>query len=117
MFAIHVDDLVQQASALVYSGAGVAAVFAGDFLTLFVYWELTAVASAMLVWAARTQRARSAGLRYLVIQVASGGLLLAGAVIQWHQSGSLTFGAMSLSTLAGALVFLSFGIKCAFPLL
>jgi len=117
MFAIHVDDLVEQASALVYSGAGIAAVFAGDLLTLFVYWELTAVASALLVWAGRTPQAYAAGLRYLVIQVASGALLLAGAVILWRQTGSLAFGAMDVGTLAGALVFVSFGIKCAFPLL
>jgi len=117
IFAIHVDDLVEQASALVYSGAGIAAVFAGDLLTLFVYWELTAVASALLVWAGRTPQAYAAGLRYLVIQVASGALLLAGAVILWRQTGSLAFGAMDVGTLAGALVFVSFGIKCAFPLL
>ena len=117
IYALHEDDLVQQGSALVYSGAAVAAVFAGDLLTLFVYWELTAVASALLVFAARTPRARSAGLRYLVIQVASGAFLLAGAVLQWHRSGSLAFTPMSLGTLAGSLVFLGFGIKCAFPLL
>jgi multicomponent Na+:H+ antiporter subunit D len=117
IFALHVDDVVQQGSALVYSGAAVAAVFAGDLLTLFVYWELSAVASALLIWAARTPGARSAGLRYLIIQVASGGFLLAGAVLQWHQSRSFAFGAMSLGTLAGVLVFLGVGIKCAFPLL
>lgn len=117
IYALHVDDLVQQVSAAIYSGAAVAGVFAGDLLTLFVYWELTSVASALLVWAGRTPRARAAGLRYFVIQVGSGAFLLAGAVLQWHQTGSLAFGAMRLDTLAGALVFLSFGVKCAFPLL
>ncbi len=71
-------DTVQHVAALVYAGAAIGAVFAGDLITLFVYWELTAVASVFLIWAGRTERAYRAGMRYLIIQVGSGVLLLAG---------------------------------------
>ncbi|HXV77933.1 MAG TPA: hypothetical protein VD788_16610 [Candidatus Polarisedimenticolaceae bacterium] len=55
IYALHVKDAVQQVAGLVYAGAGIAAVFAGDLITLFVYWELTAIASVFLVWASRNE--------------------------------------------------------------
>ncbi len=54
--------------------------YAGDLITLFVFWELTAITSVFLIWARRTERAYRAGMRYLIIQVGSGVLLLAGAL-------------------------------------
>jgi multicomponent Na+:H+ antiporter subunit D len=117
VYALHVDDNVQHVAALIYAGSAVAAVFAGDLITLFVFWEGTAIASVFLIWARRNERAYRAGLRYLVIQVGSGVLLLAGVVIHYRQTGSLAFERMALETPAGMLIFLAFGIKCAFPLL
>ena len=61
-----------------YAGAAIAALFAGDLITLFVYWELTAITSLFQIWAQRTERAFRAGLRYLIIQVGSGVLLAFG---------------------------------------
>ena len=78
IYSWHVTDRLQQAAAPAYAGAAIAAAFAGDLLTLFVFWELTAVTSVFLVWASRTSSAFRAGLRYLIIQVGSGVLLLAG---------------------------------------
>ena len=54
------------------------AVLAGDLVTLFICWELAAVSSVFLIWARRTQRAYRAGMRYLLAQIGSGVLLLAG---------------------------------------
>ena len=108
---------VQYASAVVYAGSGLGAVFAGDFITLFVFWELLGVSSVFLVWARRTPRAVAAGMRYLIVHVGSGVVLLAGAMVHAHGTGSLDFGQMELRGLAAWLVFLAFGVKAAFPLL
>jgi multicomponent Na+:H+ antiporter subunit D len=115
--ALHVDDTVQHVAALIYAGSAVGAVFAGDLVTLFIFWEGTAIASVFLIWASRTERAYAAGLRYLVIQVGSGVLLLAGIIVHYRQTGSIAFEHIGLGSLASLLFFLSFGIKCAFPLL
>lgn len=117
LFALHIKDRRQHAAALIYAGSAIAALYAGDLVTLFVYWELTAVSSVVLVWARERPRARRAGLRYLVVQVLSGVLLMAGAIYQWQETGSLAFSHSSLATPAGLLLFLAFGIKAAFPLL
>ena len=51
LYSLHVEDDTQHVAALVYAGAAIGAVFAGDLITLFVYWELTAISSVFLVWA------------------------------------------------------------------
>ena len=117
LYALNDDDPVQQTSGMIYAGAAVGAVLAGDLISLFVYWELTAIASVFLILAAGTEKARRAAMRYLIIQVGSGVLLLAGALMHVTDTGSIAFVHFGLETTAGKLIFLAFGVKCAFPLL
>ena len=117
LYALHVRDTMQQAASLVYAGAAIGAVLAGDLITLFVYWELTAISSVFLILARRTERAYRASMRYLIIQVGSGVLLLAGVVLHFQQTGSLAFGSLGVVSTGTGLIFIAFGIKCAFPLL
>ncbi len=117
LYALHVEDTLQHVAALVYAGAALGATFAGDLITLFIFWELTAVSSVFLIWARRTERAYRSGVRYLIIQVGSGVILLAGIILHAHETGSIAFDNIGLSGLASTLIFIAFGIKCAFPLL
>jgi len=117
LFALHVQDRAQHVAAMLYAGSALGAVFAGDLITLFVFWELAALTSVFLVWARRSPQALGAGWRYLVIQIVSGLLLLAGVLLRWHETGSLAFDYLGLQGLSGWLMFTAFGIKCAFPLL
>ena len=117
VFSLHVDDRSQHVAALLYAGSAIGAVFAGDLLTLFLFWEILALTSAFLIFANRTDRAWGAGMRYLVIQVLSGVLLLAGALMLYRHSGSLAFNHIGLNGAGSFLIFIAFGIKCAFPLL
>ena len=81
LYAWHVKDVMQQVATLGYAGAAIGGVFAGDLLTLFLYWEGTAVTSVFLIWARRTEGAYHTGMRYLIIQVLSGVLLLMGCLL------------------------------------
>lgn len=117
LYALHVRDSFQQSAGLIYAGSAIGAVFAGDLVTLFIFWEGVAISSVFLIWAARNERAYRAGMRYILVQIGSGALLFAGVLIHYRQTGSLVFGAISLASPGAALIFLAFGIKCAFPLL
>ncbi|MGI9627372.1 MAG: Na(+)/H(+) antiporter subunit D [Longimicrobiales bacterium] len=110
------SDTVQHVSAVVYAGSALGAVFAGDFVTLFVFWELLAISSVFLIWTRRTPESLSAGMRYLIVHVVSGVTLLAGAMVLFHETGDLAFNFVGLNGLAGWLIFLALGIKAAFPL-
>jgi multicomponent Na+:H+ antiporter subunit D len=120
------DDIVGNASAglqhvaaMVYAGSALGAVFAGDFITLFIFWELLAISSVFLVWARKSERSYATGFRYLIIHVISGVLLLSGALMLAHETGSIEFGDVGLvgTGAAGWILLLSFGIKAGFPLL
>lgn len=108
---------VEDSSALIYSGAAVAAVFVGDLLSLFVFWELTAIASVFLIFKSGTRAAYGAGMRYLGVQILSGLLLLMGTVQLFQASGDLSLRQLELGNAGTWLLFLAFGIKAAFPLM
>ncbi len=117
VYSLHVRDTVQQVAGMLYAGSGLGAVFAGDLLSLFVFWEMLAVTSVFLIWARGTRRSYVTGMRYLIIQVLSGISLLVGALFYGAENGTLEFGYIGLEGVAGWLIFLAFGIKCAFPVL
>jgi multicomponent Na+:H+ antiporter subunit D len=117
IYALHLEDRLQHVAGLVYAGAALGAVFAGDLLTLFFFWETISIASVFLIWAARTPRAYRAGMRYLAVQIGSGLLLLLGLLLHYRATGSLAFEHIGLESPGGPLIFFAFGIKCAFPLL
>ena len=75
VYALHVKDDSQHISALTYAGGALGVTFAGDFLSLYVFWELMAVSSVLLVWMNREASAVAAGFRYLLVHV-FGGLMV-----------------------------------------
>lgn len=115
IYAFEVRDRMQQVAAMLYAGSALGAVFAGDLLTLFIFWELLALTSVFLILARRTARAFGAAMRYLVIQVGSGVLLLAGALMVIADTGETAFTQMTLDGPGPWLIFLAVGIKCCFP--
>jgi len=117
LYAWQEKDTLQLSCMFIYAGAAIGAVLAGDLLTLFIFWEITAVSSAILIWANRTTGAMRAGQRYFIIHVASGLFLLAGSIVHYYTTGSLTFDHIGINGLAGWLILIAFAIKCAFPLL
>ncbi len=117
VYSLHLRDTVQSVTGVLYAGSALGAVFTGDLITLFVFWEMLAVSSVFLILARRTDRAQAAAMRYLIIQVLSGVILLAGVLIRVAETGSVAFDFIGLGGLGAGLIFLAFGIKCAFPLL
>ncbi|PHS42046.1 MAG: Na(+)/H(+) antiporter subunit D [Robiginitomaculum sp.] len=116
IFALHEKCKITDTSALIYTGAGIGAVFAGDLITLFIFWELLALSSVFIVWRGGP-KSYPAGMRYLAMHILSGVLLLAGLVIYGRETGSYAFNNIGLDAPGGWLMLLAFGIKAGFPLL
>ncbi len=89
VYSFHQKETGQQSAALLYAGGALGVTFAGDYLTLFVFWELMAIASTYLIWARRTREAENAGMRYLLVHLFGGGLLLLGILMHISKTGSL----------------------------
>ena len=97
VYALHVDDDAQHMSALTYAGAALGVTFAGDLITLFLFWELMAISSTLLIWTRRNRSAIAAGYRYLLVHVFGGLLLLAGIAISLVETGTVIFDNMGSS--------------------
>lgn len=117
LYALHVEDRVQNIAGLAYAGAALGVIFAGDFLTLFVFWELLTICATFLVLARRTPEAFGAGFRYFMVHVAGGLCLLAGILLHVQQTGSVAVTFLGLNGLASYLIFIGVGVNCAWPLL
>ena len=115
IYGSHIKDWKEQLAILSYSGAAIAALHAGDLFTLFLWWEATAFTSVILIFCGKTYRAYKSAIRYIVIQVGSGILLLSGAILLFQNSNEAIFQELDVNSTAGLLVFIAFGIKAAFP--
>ena len=117
IYALHLKDDLQHVAGLIYAGSSLGVVFAGDFFSFFVFWEMLTVSSVMLIWSRRTRRSLYAGYRYVLVHAAGGLCLLAGIALHVNQTGSIEFGYIGLDGLGSYLIFLGFGINCAWPIL
>ncbi|MDP3051415.1 MAG: Na+/H+ antiporter subunit D, partial [Eubacteriales bacterium] len=75
IFALHLKQPGELVAGFLYAGSSLGVVFAGDLFSLFIYWEVMALASVMLIIARKTKGASAAGGRYIMVHL-FGGLLL-----------------------------------------
>ena len=117
VYALHVHDDAQHVAALTYAGGALGVTFAGDFLSLFLFWEMTAVSAALIVWLRREPAAVAAGFRYVLVHLFGGLCLLGGIVLHWGRTGSLTFGDMTpyAGSAAFTLILVAFLVNAAVP--
>jgi multicomponent Na+:H+ antiporter subunit D len=104
----------ERASALTYAGAAMGVVLAGDLMTLFVFWEVKAVASTFVILHRRGGGSARAGMRYLFVHLVGGKLLLAGVLWHYARTGSLAFESMTLGV-ATSLILVAFLLSAAVP--
>ncbi|MEM9737403.1 MAG: proton-conducting transporter membrane subunit, partial [Pseudomonadota bacterium] len=98
LFALWQERVAELAAALVYAGAAICVTFAGDVITLFVFWEVMAIASTLVI--AMGPKAGGSALRYAVIHFFGGVLLMVGVAGHVFQTGSTAFGPMEATTWA-----------------
>lgn len=108
-----VADARQTAYSLVYMGAGVAAVLAGDWLTLLGSWELLAVSATVLVWHYGGDAVRPA-FRYAIYHLIGGAFLVAGVVVHYTTAGTFVYDGSFTGGLATTLALVGVGVNLGF---
>ncbi len=115
VYSLHEKDSMQLVAAFLYAGSSLGVVFAGDFFTLFIFWEIMAFASVCLVCARNTDAARKASFRYILVHLFGGLLLLAGIVMHVSATNSIEFKFLGLGGTAEILILLGFALNAAIP--
>ena len=96
LFALNQDRRLELSGALLYAGAAVGVTFSGDLLTLFMFWEVMAIGSTLVVWAGNTEAAGRAGRRYVNAHLLGGAIMMAGIALHVQASGSILIPKMVL---------------------
>ena len=117
LYGLHVKGNAQHIAAWFYVAGSIGAIYAGDYLTLFLFWELMAFSSVFLIWFRGRRESLGAGLRYLLVHVAGGLALLAGMVLQCKSAGSWAFNPLDVHhpTVAIYLIMAGFILNAAVP--
>lgn len=115
LYSLHVKENSQHIAAICYGGSALGVVFAGDFLTLFIFWEIMALSATFLVWTNKSKEAYGAGIRYLLVHIFGGLCLLIGMFMHVYETGSIEFGYIGLNNISSWLILIGFGINCGFP--
>jgi multicomponent Na+:H+ antiporter subunit D len=89
LFALDRTSTLELSSAFVYAAGALGVVFAGDWITLFVWWEVMAIASTVIVVCGGAH-ARGPAFRYALVHFLGGVLLMAGIAGEITTSGSTT---------------------------
>ncbi|MGI6588096.1 MAG: Na(+)/H(+) antiporter subunit D [Peptococcia bacterium] len=115
IYALHIDRPGETMAALFYAGSSLNVIFAGDWLTLILFWEIMAISSVFLIWNRRRPQSLAAGFRYILIHLLGGSLLLAGIFLQ------VSGGQLAITSLTGMqgwaywLILLGISINAAIP--
>jgi len=91
IYGLHVKDDLQHMAAWFYVAGSLGVIYCGDYLVLFLFWELMAFASTFLIWFNKDEGSLAAGYRYLLVHTFGGVVLLLGFVLRYQATGDLSF--------------------------
>ena len=118
VYGLHVENPLEQSAAWVYVAGSLGVIFCGDYLTLFLFWEIMAFSSVFLVWFRRRKESLATGYRYLLVHTAGGLMLLAGIVLRYKATGGdMSFGPIGVDSpqLYTWLILAGFLLNAAVP--
>ena len=115
LFALRQKSRLELPSAFLYAGSATGVALAGDLVTVFVFWELMAIGSTLVLWSAATPQSYRASLRYLMIHLLGGVILFAGIAGHVVQAGDAAFARIALDTPAHWLILAGFLINAGAP--
>ena len=117
IYGLHVKETGQHIAAFLYVAGSLGVTLCGDYLTLFIFWELMAFASTFLVWYRKKTRSIEAGFRYLLVHTAGGLVLLAGIFLRYKNIHDLSFVQIAANgaTFADYLIMIGFMLNAAVP--
>jgi multicomponent Na+:H+ antiporter subunit D len=98
IYGMHVEDEWQHIAAWFYVAGSLGAIYAADYITLFLFWEMMAFASTFLIWARKDEEALAAGFRYILVHTFGGVVLLLGFVLRYQATGDLSFGQLNVTS-------------------
>ncbi|MBI1396685.1 MAG: Na(+)/H(+) antiporter subunit D [Betaproteobacteria bacterium] len=115
LFSLNQTSRLELPAAFVYAGSAIGVTFARDLVTVFLFWELMAIGSTLVIWSAGTRRSYAASMRYLMVHLTGGVLLLIGVTAFIAETGQATFGAMTPHSVGTWFILAAFLVNAGAP--
>ena len=115
LYAYRVARWYELAAAFAYAAGAIGVCFAGDLITLFLYWELMALFSTIVVWCGGTPAARAAGIRYAIMHLLGGVVLKVGIEGVVASTGSIQIQPMLATDFSSWMILIGILINAAAP--
>jgi multicomponent Na+:H+ antiporter subunit D len=115
LFAMRQKSRVEVPAAYLYAGSAIGVTLSGDLITVFLFWELMAIGSTLIIWSAGTPAAWAASRRYVAVHLAGGVILFAGITGHIITTGDAGFARMDLDSVAHWLILTGFLINAGAP--
>lgn len=114
IFSLNQENRTEIASAFIYVGSAISVVLSGDLITLFIFWEVMAIASTIVIWSG-SKDAYYPGIRYLAVHLLGGSILLIGIIGYASSTGSVAFDLMRPENIFSYFVLAGFLINAGAP--
>lgn len=115
LYAYRAARWYELAAAYAYAAGAIGVCFAGDLITLFLYWELMALFSTVVVWCGGTPAARAAGIRYAIMHLLGGVILKVGIEGVMVSTGSVQIQPMLATDFSTWMILIGILINAAAP--
>src|SRR5210317_387783 len=115
LYAFRQAKWYELAAAYIYAAGAIGVSFAGDLITFFLYWELMALFSTVVVWCGGTPGARAAGIRYAIMHLLGGVILKVGIEGVYVHTGSLDIQPMLATNFDTWMILIGILINAAAP--
>ncbi len=117
LYNLHMSDPLEHSAAYLYVAGALGVTLSGDYVSLFIFWELMAVSSVFLIWFRRSRRSSGAGFRYLLMHTFGGLVLLAGIFLKYQMTRDLSFVQVPVTAmgLPDYLIMAGFMLNAAVP--
>ena len=115
LYGLHVERNGEHMAAWAYAAGSLGVIYCGDYLSLFLFWEMMAFSSVFLVWFRRGPLSLQTGYRYLLIHTLGGVILLAGILLRYQAVGDISFNLLDIKDpqLYTWLIMLGSGLNAA----
>jgi multicomponent Na+:H+ antiporter subunit D len=115
LYSFRVARWYELAAAFAYAAGAIGVCFAGDLITMFLYWELMAIFSTIVVWCGGTPGARAAGIRYAIMHLLGGVVLKVGIEGVVVGTGSIQIQPMLATDFSTWMILIGILINAAAP--
>ena len=118
LYGMNTKGIKEIFVAWLYVAGSLGAIYCGDYLVLFLFWELMAFSSVFLVWFRGRKQSLSTGYRYLLVHTFGGLVLLAGIILRYQATGGdISFGPIGVDSpsLYTYLIMIGFILNAAVP--